>query len=285
MVNTPDICEGMAMTPIKVVLLGTGSPRPSVERAQPAQLIEVDGQAFLIDCGDGTLTQLLRAGRDINVVQRILLTHLHWDHILGYAALVWGGWSTGRPQLEVWGPPGTRRMHELLFGQLHRADAAWAIGIGYQRAAVEGVRIREVEAGVLFAGDGLTIHGIRVHHPVYTLAYRFDYAGRSVVFSGDTAACPALVQAAEGANLLVQDTCAVYSRLYSDARSRRIREALIGFHASPEQAGEMAQAAGVGTLVCTHLLPGADDEAVRQEAAAKYRGQALVGIDLMELDI
>ena len=84
------------MSATKVVLLGTGSPRPCLDRSQPAQLIEIAGQSFVIDCGDGVTGQLVRAGRDVAAVQQIFLTHLHWDHILGYAGLVWGGWSAGR---------------------------------------------------------------------------------------------------------------------------------------------------------------------------------------------
>ena len=75
------------------------------------------------------------------------------------------------------------------------------------------------------------------------------------------------------------------SRLYGDQRSRKIRDALIGFHASPAQAGQMAQAAGVKRLVCTHLLAGADAEQVRQEAASKFNGETIVGYDLMELHV
>lgn len=75
------------------------------------------------------------------------------------------------------------------------------------------------------------------------------------------------------------------SRLYADERSCRIRDLLIGFHASPAQAGEMAQAARVRRMVCAHLLPGAAAEEVRAEAAAHFDGETIVGRDLMELEV
>lgn len=273
------------MTYVKVILLGTGSPRPDPNRAQPAQLIELGGQSFLIDCGDGVTNQLVRCNRDVTSVQKILLTHLHWDHILGYAGLVWGGWSAGRPGLEVWGPPGTRKMHDLLFNTLHRPDVEWITGIGYARSGIEGIKIYEIGEGVIYDRDGIVVTAVQVEHPVPTFAFRFNYAGRRVVFSGDTAACDELVRCAAAADLLVQDACAAHSRLYGDDRSRRIRDALIGFHASPGQAGEMAQRAGVKRLVCTHLLPGIDVEEVRQEAEAEFIGETIVGYDLMELRV
>jgi ribonuclease BN (tRNA processing enzyme) len=88
-----------------------------------------------------------------------------------------------------------------------------------------------------------------------------------------------------GADLLVQDTCATSSLAYADNRSRKIRELLIGFHASPAQGGEMAQLAGVKRLVCTHLLPGADANQIRREAAGNFDGETIVGCDLMELQL
>jgi ribonuclease BN (tRNA processing enzyme) len=273
------------MSVAKVVLLGTGSPRPSLERSQPAQLIEIADQSFVIDCGEGVTGQLVRAGRDVAAVQKIFLTHLHWDHILGYAGLVWGGWSAGRPTLEVWGPPGTKRMHELLFGMLHKDDVDWSSGIGYARSGIDSIAIHEIGEGLVYERDGVTITAAAVKHTITTYAYRFEHAGKRIVFSGDTAACDELVRCADGADLLVQDACATHSRLYADDRSRRIRDLLIGFHASPAQAGEMAHAAGVRRMVCTHLLPGADAEQARAEASANFGGETIVGRDLMELQV
>ena len=242
-------------------------------------------QSFVIDCGEGVTTQLLRAGRNVAEVQKIFLTHLHWDHILGYAGLVWGGWSAGRPTLEVWGPPGTKKMHEVLFGILYKDDIDWSSGIGYARSGIDSITIHEIGEGLVYERDGMKITAAAVKHTVLTYAYRFEYADKRIVFSGDTVTCDALVKCAHGADLLVQDTCAASSPAYADDRSRKIRELLIGFHASPAQGGEMAQLAGVKRLVCTHLLPGADASQIRREAADNFDGETIVGCDLMELQI
>jgi len=273
------------MSAANVVLLGTGSPRPCLDRSQPAQLIELGDQSFIIDCGEGVTGQLVRAGRNVAAIQKIFLTHLHWDHILGYAGLVWGGWSAGRPTLEVWGPPGTKRMHELLFGMLHKDDVDWSSGIGYARSGIDSIRIHEIGEGLVYERDGVTVTAAAVKHTVTTYAFRFEHAHKRIVFSGDTAACDELVRCAQGADLLIQDACATHSRLYADDRSRKIRDLLIGFHASPAQAGQMAQAAGVKRLACTHLLPGADADQVREEAASHFAGETIVGCDLMELRV
>lgn len=273
------------MGPASVVLLGTGSPRPAIDRAQPSQLLNTGTERFLVDCGDGVTTQLLRASFDPGGITKLFITHLHWDHVLGYAPLVWGGWSMGRKNMEVWGPPGTRRMHELLFQELFGQDVKWIQQYGYSRSAIESIRIHEVGEGRIYDRDGVRVDATTVSHPVITYAYRFTFGGTSVVFSGDTAECEALVRCAHGADLLVQDACACRSRLYDDTRSRTIQSALIGFHASPLQAGRMAHRAGVRRLACTHLLPGADEDEVREEASSTYLGDILVGRDLMRIEL
>lgn len=69
---------------------------------------------MLVDAGDGVVAQLLQAGVALATVDHVALTHLHWDHILGYPAFMWGSWTAGRDQLWTRGPAGTRAMHHRL---------------------------------------------------------------------------------------------------------------------------------------------------------------------------
>lgn len=75
----------------RITLLGTGSPRPTLERHHPAALVTWGkGGHMLVDAGDGVVGQLLAAGVSLREVHNVALTHMHWDHILGYPAFVWG---------------------------------------------------------------------------------------------------------------------------------------------------------------------------------------------------
>jgi ribonuclease BN (tRNA processing enzyme) len=98
---------------IKVTLLGTGGPLPSLERFGPSTLIEAGGRTFLIDAGRGALQRLAQAGAPWQAVDGVLLTHLHSDHIVGLPDLWLTGWlvlpGRARP-LTVWGPRGTTSM-------------------------------------------------------------------------------------------------------------------------------------------------------------------------------
>ena len=86
---------------------------------------------MLVDAGDGVVSQLLAAGIALESITQIALTHMHWDHILGYPALIWGSWNMGRLALTVTGPVGTRNMHDQLVERYYREQAEWAMELGF----------------------------------------------------------------------------------------------------------------------------------------------------------
>ena len=92
-----------------LVMTGTGSPLPSPDRAGPSQLVQVGGRNLLIDCGRGCLMRLAGAATGPAAIERLLLTHLHSDHITDVNDLVTTRWITGFPAapLPVVGPVGT----------------------------------------------------------------------------------------------------------------------------------------------------------------------------------
>src|SRR5690625_3157744 len=109
------------MEQISVVMLGTGSPRPHVKRSQPAQALKVGDTTILIDCGEGTTYQLLKADIAPESIDCLVLTHLHSDHTMGYANFLLSGWAQGRSELTVVGPKGTKEFHEKII-DLYETD-------------------------------------------------------------------------------------------------------------------------------------------------------------------
>ena len=100
----------------RVIMLGTGSPVPDPQAYGPATAIVVGSRVFLVDAGAGVTRQLAAAGFPrIKQVEATFLTHLHSDHTLGYPDLIFTTWIMGRRErLVVFGPPGLRRMTDLL---------------------------------------------------------------------------------------------------------------------------------------------------------------------------
>src|SRR3979411_2263153 len=70
-----------------VTFLGTSASVPSADRNHPGLLVEAGGRRILLDCGEGTQRQLLRGGAVFRRLDRLLLTHGHFDHVLGIPGL------------------------------------------------------------------------------------------------------------------------------------------------------------------------------------------------------
>src|SRR5947208_15790182 len=72
----------------ELTFLGTAASTPSAERGLPALLVGAGSLRFLVDCGEGTQRQILRAGAGFRRLGHVLLTHAHLDHVLGLAGLI-----------------------------------------------------------------------------------------------------------------------------------------------------------------------------------------------------
>ncbi len=263
---------------LRITLLGTGSPSPSLTRHHPAALVQWGEESqMLVDAGDGVVSQLLAAQVSLQDVKHVALTHLHWDHILGYPAFVWGSWGVGRSALHVIGPAGTADMHERLVKGFYHDQAEWVIELGYDRQGWAGIEVLDIEAGWSIEIEGCQVEaGVVVHPPMTSLGYRFTYKNRSIVVSGDTARCDELVAFSRNADVLVADACATPPPDGVSPARRALLERLHDFHASPQDCVDMAAAANVSTVVLTHHLPGAQPEF----DVSGYEGQVVIGNDL-----
>jgi ribonuclease Z len=184
---------------MELTLLGTGCPQCDPERLGPASLVRYAGRAFLIDCGSGVSQRLVAAGSAGAALDAIFLTHLHSDHIVDLFQLVISSWHQGRDRPQrVFGPPGTRRFVDGLLA-LWQAELAQRIAHEVRPStAALNVEVNEIAAGEVFRIDDLAVSAVAVNHLPVRHAFGFVFAagGRRLVFSGDTAFCPALVEAA-----------------------------------------------------------------------------------------
>ena len=255
---------------MRLTVLGSGSPRPDPARSQPAALLTSGRDHVLVDCGDGTMHRLAEAGVDATAVTRVVLTHLHWDHVLGLPAFVWGTWGLGRRSLEIWGPAGTQELLRTTVQAPFAEQAAWATTLGWDRAGWEDVAVHEIGDGTEIDVGAMRLTVGRVHHPpIEAYGVRVEDADAVVTVSGDTTACDGLVELARGADVLLMDACAPAAD-----------HPLAGFHATAADAGAVAAAARARTVVLTHLLPGADAYRLAAAAAGRFAGEIRVARDL-----
>jgi len=273
---------------VRVALLGTGSPIPDPRRAGPSTLVRGANATLLADCGRGVLMRLMEAGVVPPMLDAVLVTHLHSDHLTDLNDVITTHWimSPAPVPLRIFGPP---RIGEVVDATL----AALAPDIGYRLAhhddLTEGPQPVVTEVA---PGDSFEIGSARVqvggtdHRPVEpTVAFRVDDDGRSVVLGGDGVPCAGLDELCRGADAYVQTV--VRDDIVKLIPSTRLQDVL-DYHSTVEQAAETAQRAGVGTLVLTHyvpgLTPGQEDE-WRALAAGRFSGTVVLGDDLTSIEL
>lgn len=278
----------------KLILLGTGGgPRPRRTSAASAQVIVANGAAYVIDCGDGVARQLAFAGVPLPSLRHVFITHQHSDHTADYGNLILLAWTAGlRTRVDAWGPPPLARMTRLFF-EMNAADIDTRIANEGRVPIAPLVHVHELEAGgAVMADDNVKVTAALVDHPpvVPAFGFRFDARDRSIVISGDTAPSANLVKLAAGADVLV------HSVMYPPAIDRLVarvpnaaalKASILAHQTAAEDAGRVAQEAGVKTLVLSHFVPPDDPEvtdAMWLDAARRhFRGTVVVGRDLLEI--
>lgn len=271
-----------------VVTLGTGSPIPDPNRAGAATLVRTGGWTLLVDAGRGVVMRLAAAGVLPPMLDAVLLTHLHSDHITDFNDVVTTRWVMAPVEspLPVVGPPGTAAFVDRTIAMLaddvryrldHHADLTWE----------PACATTEVLDGVAWEADGVRVLAAPTdHRPVApTVGYRIEAEDAVVALAGDTIPCAGLDRLCAGADVYVQTV--LRPDLVQNVPSARFRD-ILDYHSSCEDAGKTAARAGVGTLVLTHPVPppapGTEDEWVEQ-AAAHFDGAIVLAHDLWSITI
>lgn len=278
----------------RLILLGTGGgPRPRKATAASSQVIVAGDAAYVIDCGDGVARQLVSAGVPLTSLRHVFITHQHSDHNADYGNLMLLSWAAGlRTRVDAWGPPPIIDMTRLFF-EMNAYDIKTRMADEGRVALEPLVHAHEIrKAAVIVDERDIKVTAALVDHPpvVPAFAYRFDTPDRSIVISGDTARSDNLIRLARGADVLVHEALYVPAVDRIVARvpnATTLRQHIIDSHTAVEDAGRVAQAAGVKTLVLSHLVP-PDDPAVTDAmwldaARAHFRGTVIVGKDLLEI--
>lgn len=283
---------------MRYTLIGTGSPRLSLERAGTSQLAQVGDDLLLFDCGPGITHRLRKAGVSLEPIRYLFMTHHHYDHIADYAHLTLARWDHSRdPQpLHVFGPPGTERITQALFGpggafdpditartQHPLSQTVFAMRGGKLPRPRPDVRPRDVPRGLVHETPQWRVLAGPAHHAQPFLecySYRLETSERTVVYSGDTGVCPELPAFARGADVLIYMCC-----FPDDVLERTGLGATTG---GPSMAGQVAAEAGVRKLVLTHpqweeidTPAGMADAVVR--AGRFFQGEIVFGQDLLEV--
>lgn len=291
--------EPLASDEIRVTILGCGGPFTTKSQTSASILIEVgnpEGDFFFFDLGSGSLANFNGLGLPITSTTKVFLSHLHADHVGDMPTLLWSLAKSGRRDpVEVWGPASE---HESLgtasYTQHLEAAHAWDTRSLSGHPGQSGARAITTEVPydrpeVVYQRSGVTICSFPVIHVASgAVGYRLDYAGCSVVFSGDTRPCRYLVEACDGADLLIHDTFPTAEVLSQKAGMPLERAEMVvnGTHTIPDMAGMVFERAGARMSAMWHLF--VDPETIGPVVSAmrtRHDGPVVISQDLTVFNI
>lgn len=260
---------------LHLVLCGAGSPLTDPKRSGPCSAVIAGDRVFVVDTGANASRNLNRMRVPQGRVNAILLTHYHSDHIDGFGELVMQRWATGEfnEPVPVYGPDGVDQIVEG-FAQAYAQDTRYRIahhGEAVMPPESAGAVVRHFNSPLageereILNDNGLRIIAFKVdHEPVVpAVGYRFDYKGRSLLISGDTAKSDNLEEFAQNVDLLVHEALApqLVNNLTRGARAaqnegiEKITMDILDYHATPVEAAEVARDANVSFLLYNHVIP------------------------------
>jgi ribonuclease Z len=283
---------------IRVTILGSGDPWVRRSQASGSLLVEVgnaEKDYFIFDLGSGALANFNALGLPLESTTKVFLSHLHADHIGDIP-----GWLGSLPKagrvdpVEIWGGGN----EDPAFGLSAFIDNMGR-AMAWDTASVRGVRpstgfeaiAHEIpfdRPDTIYDRNGVTISSFPAIHGLSgAVGYAIGYAGRKVVFSGDTRPCRHVVEAATGADLLIHEcfqSPAVFARatgLPLETAKNLTRLA----HTVPEQMGKILERTQprMGALWHLDLTPGTD--AVFDELAANYQGPVTASQDFTVFNV
>jgi ribonuclease BN (tRNA processing enzyme) len=271
----------------QIVLLGTGTPNADPERSGPSVAIVVGDTPYIVDFGPGVVRRAAAAyrngikGLDVKNLKTAFVTHLHSDHTLGYADLIFSPWTLERKEpLVVYGPRGISAMTEHILSAYKQDIDIRTNGLEPSNKTGYKVNAHEIKPGLIYKDENVTVRAFPVRHGSWPEAfgYRFEAPDRTIVISGDCTPSPSVIENCDGCDVLVHE---VYSTAALKKRAPEWQKYHSSFHTSSVELAELASKAKPGLLILYHqLLWGTSEEELLNEIRRTYSGKVVSGRDL-----
>ncbi len=297
---------------IRIVFLGTSAGIPTSKRGLPAIVIKIHGDLLLLDCGEGSQRQMMTAKIGFGSLKRILITHLHGDHVFGLPGLLHTFSLMNREkELEIYGPPG---LTELISCFVNTSQLTYRVSItelkngevlefknykvitkttnhtltNYAYAIIERekpgkfhperAQLLGIPRGPLWRklqqGDKIKLPDGRVINS-WEVVDR-PRPGLKIVYTGDTAKFDGLISFSEEADVLIHEATFENSMVKKAAEEK---------HSTAAQAAEIAREARVKLLVLTHISPRYDCYESHYNEATKIFSNTIVAEDFKTISL
>jgi ribonuclease BN (tRNA processing enzyme) len=248
---------------MQLTILGSAASWAGAGQACSGYLVEDEGTTLLVDCGNGTLANAATV-TDVTSLDAVLISHMHPDHFADLYSL------HAALRFSPEGPIGSLPLYlpEGLWDRL----GALLIDHGRKQLA-EAFEPHPLASGSALTFDGITVTPHSVDHDGPTFAFTFEAGGAKLAYTADTRDGSAVREAVAGCDVLLAE-CTLPEGYEG-----------IAPHLTAAEAGRLAEGAGAGMLVLTHLWPTADHTRMLHTASSVFSGQVHLAEELMTIEI
>jgi ribonuclease Z len=284
----------------QVFVLGAGTPTPTPDRWGSAFAVKAGNDYLMFDCGPAATHKLVKAGIRPTSVDHLFFTHHHFDHDVDYPCFLLCRWdqSIGKEnQLRVWGPTLTETITERILGEHGAFVHDWKARVNHplsQRVYVNrggtlprkppSVLARDIGPGPVHEARDWRVTAAPAEHVqpfLDSLAYRLECGEGSIVFTGDTQPCRSVLDLARGADMM-------FCMCWDDQARMEAAGESVG-QCGTTRAAQMAQEAGVKTLVLVHIGPHLASHGPMEKGIGDvrklYQGEVIFAEELMSLEL
>jgi ribonuclease Z len=298
---------------MRITFLGTSGSMPTPERGSSSIVIRKDREVIMLDCGEGTQRQMVKAGVGFQRDMRIFITHMHGDHILGLPGLLQSMSLLRREKdLHIYGPVGlidfVKAFSESIGGpsfpvsiyeiqepgivhegvgytveavKAKHRETAWSYGVfeSERPGKFHPIKAKELKIPIgrdwnkLQHGEPVKVDGQTITPDMVSDPPR---PGRRIVYSGDTSPTHELTELARGADVLIHEST------FMDELGERAEE---DGHTTVTQAAELASKAGVTLLILTHISSRYANPDIILEEAKQVFEKVIVAEDLLWIEV
>lgn len=240
---------------MRVTILGSGTPRPDINRFSQSILVEAGDEKLLFDAGRGATVRLSQAGINIKDINKIFLTHLHSDHTLGLPDLIMTGWIYQRSQeLQIFGPVGTKDFVKHI--KLAFFEDIKIRTVAPENHTLVGLSTStvEIQEGLVYKKNGVEVIAFRVDHGggvEHAFGYKIIYNKKVVVISGDTNYSDNLIKYAKNCDLLIHEIADAPLKVINN--NPKV-QGLMNYHTTPFEMAKVINAVNPKFTILTHVL-------------------------------
>jgi ribonuclease Z len=254
---------------LRCIFYGTSSAVPSLNRGFSCIGLSdgTEGPTILMDCGDGSIRNLLKFGVNVENISTVLISHYHSDHVTGLTQVIETmGIRKKKSSLRVYGPPGLKEYFATV-EKITNVASHRTFQIDYL----------EVNAGDSMQLESSKAAAFQMDHTIPCLGYRIHLSsGKILSYTGDTMPCPAIESLGKGADLFIHEAT------YLEKDRGRAKEQK---HSIVSEAAKDARAAKAKKLILTHVSDDYETPAEMTKEAVMIFENVLVAHDGLETEI